>query len=80
MISPQPQRVHGEQEHPQIPLLACSLNCRECKRTLIPGEVFANGFDDSGSLCHICKQKKMESESSSAWGWDRESTEGRYGR
>lgn len=55
----------------------CELNCRQCKRILIPGEVYANGFDDGPSLCSRCKQVKMETESGKrgVWGWDRESTE-----
>ena len=56
----------------------CEPNCRECKRTMIPDEVFANGFNDGPSLCHACKQKKMEREPNrGVYGWDRESTEGR---
>ena len=32
-----------------------TLNCISCKRAMIPGEVFANGYGDGPSQCHSCK-------------------------
>jgi len=38
-------------------ILGCLENCAECKRTMVPGEVYANGYDDGPTICNRCKKE-----------------------
>jgi hypothetical protein len=33
-------------------------SCRSCKRTTIPGELYADGYRDNETLCHACIAKR----------------------
>ena len=35
-----------------------ALNCRTCNRTLLQGEVYADGYADGPTLCHACKKRR----------------------
>ena len=71
-------------------ILGCLENCAECKRTMVPGEIYANGYDDGPTICNACKQKhnhERETNKYFAHGslrdkcdYDIESTEHRYGQ
>ena len=63
------------------------LFCVTCKRTLVPGALYADGWEDTEALCHVHNQEQadrnfdaMLKRAGKATGWDRESTERRYGQ
>lgn len=73
-------RVTEEIAHPECLILGCDTNCSKCKRTMIPGERFANGYLDRGNLCHRCRAQidmEMQGEETP---FDIESHERRYGQ
>jgi hypothetical protein len=37
-----------------------NLNCLRCKRTLVWGELYADGYTDDDVLCHACKKARNE--------------------
>jgi hypothetical protein len=36
------------------------LNCEICKRTLIPGALYADGFTDTERFCHNCRALEFD--------------------
>lgn len=34
------------------------LHCSTCKRYLVPGEIFSNGYRDNKVTCHACQQAR----------------------
>lgn len=40
-------------------VLQCLPNCIVCQRTMLPGDVYENGFTDGPSLCNRCKESKI---------------------
>lgn len=56
-----------------IRVFGCLPNCETCKRTMIPNERFANGYEDGPIICHACKFRRdvelgEELDSMVAWG------------
>lgn len=39
-------------------LLGCQPQCLQCGRTMIPNEVYTNGYTDGPAVCHLCKQAR----------------------
>ena len=57
-----PQRCEGEPASPKMSPLTGSptYSCVTCKRTLVPGELYADGFRDGIELCHACRRDAFE--------------------
>jgi hypothetical protein len=62
-------------------------SCSVCRRTLIPGALYADGWIDTDTLCHTHQKEvdernyeAMLKRAGKALGYDRESTEGCCGR